>query len=242
MLDESEVYIKELSNTIINLYKLCIEDMGYDMGDTNNEIEYRNYLVDEPIEFITGGGNADVSTDLDHSNLGLTGGDPGDTGLSDGMLNFICKYETSHSFGYTMGPKDLNGIDLGDAHGHKTFGYGLLVHPNGKYMDSIKSSWGQDELENLFKTHAKSIMNKINAWTSRNSVALNQNQKDAIASACYNFGFGFLQKQICKIIAANPNNPTIRNTWSHLSDIQGKKYPGLIKRRQAEARWYFEGK
>ena len=38
MLDESEIYIKELSHTIINLYKLVIEDMGYDMGDTNNEI------------------------------------------------------------------------------------------------------------------------------------------------------------------------------------------------------------
>ena len=51
MLDESEIYIKELSHTIINLYKLAIEDMGYDMGDTNNKIEYRNYLVETPIEF-----------------------------------------------------------------------------------------------------------------------------------------------------------------------------------------------
>mgnify|MGYP003311411920 CR=1 FL=1 len=51
MLDESEIYIKELSHTIINLYKLCIEDMGYDMGDTNNEIEYRNYLSSDPIYF-----------------------------------------------------------------------------------------------------------------------------------------------------------------------------------------------
>ena len=53
---------------------------------------------------------------------------------------------------------------------------------------------------------------------------------------------GFLNKQICKLIIANPNNPAIKNTWSHLSDAQGRKYPGLIKRRQAEAKWYFEGK
>lgn len=51
MLDESEIYVKELSTTIINLYKLCIEEMGYDMGVTNNEIEYRNYLVNNPIHF-----------------------------------------------------------------------------------------------------------------------------------------------------------------------------------------------
>jgi hypothetical protein len=53
MLDESEIYIKELSHTIINLYKLAIEDMGYDLGDTNNEIEYRNFLVRDPINYNT---------------------------------------------------------------------------------------------------------------------------------------------------------------------------------------------
>ena len=138
--------------------------------------------------------------------------------------------------------KDLNGYDLKDAGGHRTFGYGLLMHPNGKYMDTIKKVWTQKELEQLFLEHAMSVSKKIDTWAASNKIVLNQNQKDAIASACYNFGFGFLNKNICKLIAANPNNPAIRNTWSHLSDVQGKKYPGLIKRRQAEARWYFEEK
>jgi GH24 family phage-related lysozyme (muramidase) len=165
------------------------------------------------------------------------------TGISDGMINFICQYETGKKFGYTMTAKDLNGYDLCDAKGHLTYGYGLLYHPTTqKFMDTIKKVWTQKELEQLFLQHAKQASDKIDKWAAANKVKLNQNQKDAIASACYNFGFGFLQKQICKIIAANPNNPTIRNTWSHLSDVQGKKYPGLIKRRQAEARWYFEGK
>ena len=163
-------------------------------------------------------------------------------GISNDMINFICQWETGKKFGYTMTLKDLNGYDLHDAGGHKTYGYGLLCHPNGKYMDTIKKVWTQKELEQLFLQHAKQTSTKIDNWAKANKVTLNQNQKDAIASACYNFGFGFLQKQICKIIAVNPNNPTIRNTWSHLSDVQGKKYPGLIKRRQAEARWYFEGK
>ena len=164
-------------------------------------------------------------------------------GISAGMINFICQYETGKKFGYTMTAKDLNGYDLHDAGGHKTFGYGLLYHPTTqKFMDTIKKSWTQKELEQLFLLHAKQASEKIDKWATANKVKLNQNQKDAITSACYNFGFGFLQKQICKIIAANPNNPAIRNTWAHLSDVQGKKYPGLIKRRQAEARWYFEGK
>ena len=164
-------------------------------------------------------------------------------GISAGMINFICQYETGKKFGYTMTAKDLNGYDLHDAGGHKTYGYGLLMHPTlNKYMDTVKKVWTQKELEQLFLQHAKQASIKIDNWAKANKITLNQNQKDAIASACYNFGFGFLQKQICKIIAANPNNPAIRNTWSHLSDVQGKKYPGLIKRRQAEARWYFEGK
>ena len=163
-------------------------------------------------------------------------------GISNGMLNFICQYETGKKFGYTMTSKDLNGYDLRDAGGHKTYGYGLLMHPTGKYMDTIKKVWTQKELEGLFLEHAKLTSTKIDNWAKTNKVTLNQNQKDAIASGCYNFGLGFLNKNICKMIAANPNNPAIRNTWSHLSDIQGKKYPGLIKRRQAEARWYFEGK
>lgn len=164
-------------------------------------------------------------------------------GISAGMINFICQYETGKKFGYTMTAKDLNGYDLHDAGGHKTYGYGLLMHPTlNKYMDTVKKVWTQKELEQLFLQHAKQASTKIDNWATQNKCKLNQNQKDAIASACYNFGFGFLQKQICKIIAANPNNPAIRNTWSHLSDVQGKKYPGLIKRRQAEARWYFEGK
>jgi len=164
-------------------------------------------------------------------------------GISQGMINFICQYETGKRFGYTMTSKDLNGYDLGDAKGHKTFGYGLLYHPTlNKFMDSIKKTWTQKELESLFLEHARITSQKIDKWANANKVKLNQKQKDAIASACYNFGLGFLNKQICKIIAANPNNPAIRNIWAHLSDVQGKKYPGLIKRRQAEAHWYFEGK
>ena len=170
------------------------------------------------------------------------------SGLSDGIINFICQYETGKKFGYTMTSKDLNGYDLKDAGGHRTFGYGLLIHPNGKYMDTIKKVWTQKELEQLFLEHAMSVSKKIDTWAASNKINLNQNQKDAIASACYNFGNGFLTltgKVYTKTVAMikkNPNDVAIKNSWSHMSDIQGKKYPGLIKRRQAEARWYFEGK
>lgn len=167
---------------------------------------------------------------------------PGETGLSEQMLDIICMYETGHKFGYTMTAKDLNGYDLGDAGGHRTFGYGLLNHPNGRRMDTIKQSYSQTELETLYLNMVKQMVGKVQNWKTKNNVDLNQNQIDAITSACYNFGPGFLNKPICKMIAANPNNPAIKNTWEHLSDVQGAKYPGLIKRRRFEAAWYFGGK
>ena len=169
-------------------------------------------------------------------------------GISAGMINFICQYETGKKFGYTMTAKDLNGYDLHDAGGHKTYGYGLLMHPNGKYMDTVKKTWTQKELEQLFLQHAKTTSTKIDNWAKANKVTLNQNQKDAIASACYNFGMGFLTltgkvyTNTVNMIKKNPNDSAIKNSWSHISDKQGVKFPGLIKRRQAEAKWYFEGK
>lgn len=51
MLDRSEIWVQELSHAIINLYKACFEEMGYDLGDTNNLIEYHNYLANKPIYF-----------------------------------------------------------------------------------------------------------------------------------------------------------------------------------------------
>lgn len=235
-MDDSEILIQEITRTAVNLYKTCFEEMGYDLGPTRNEVEYHNYLVDDPLEFVVGGGDGETNFDLG----GLTGGAAGDAGVSEGMVQFICNMETGHKFGYKMPARDLNGYDLGDANGHRTFGYGLLYHPTAnKYMDQIKGSWSQQELEGLYKADIAGRSRRVRSWASNNSVSLNQNQIDAIVSGCYNFGNGFLNKAVCKMIAKNPNDPNILNVWAHMSDIQGKKYPGLIKRRKAEANWYF---
>ena len=233
-LQETDNIIELIPKLRLDIIKEIYEALGINLGKSNNKIEYKNYMINDPEAF----GNL-TGLDLGDNIGGMIGGDPGETGLSNGMLAFICFYETGHRFGYTMTSKDLNGYDLHDAGGHKTYGYGLLYHPNGKYMDSIKGTWTQQELENIFKSQAKITSNKIDAWARKKGISLNQNQKDAIASACYNFGMGFLNKSICNMISQSPNNPAIKETWAHLSDAQGKKYPGLIKRRKAEANWYF---
>ena len=53
MTDDSEIYVQELNYAIMNLYKLCIEEIGYDIGDTKNKIEYHNYLYDNPIHLLS---------------------------------------------------------------------------------------------------------------------------------------------------------------------------------------------
>ena len=237
--DNSEILVQNIQNAKLSLMRELIEIVGESFGDDEANVEYRNYMADK---IIASSPNGTQIVNFDEFTTGVMV-DPGsvsDTGLSDAMLDMICRYETGKPFGYNMAQKDLVGYDLGDAKGHRTFGYGLLYHPVTKqFMDSMKAVWTQQELETLFKLYAKNIVDKINSWASSNNIQLNQRQIDAIACASYNFGIGFLKKNICKMIAANPNDPNIFNTWCHLSDVQGQKYPGLIKRRQAEANWYF---
>jgi hypothetical protein len=67
------------------------------------------------------------------------------------LYDWISQFERSKNFGGYLSNKDLKGVDYKDSKGHRTFGYGLLYHPSGKYMDEIKSEWTQQELENLYK-------------------------------------------------------------------------------------------
>ena len=104
-------------------------------------------------------------------------------------------------------------------------------------MDQIKPNWTQQELEALYLVTVKQMTQKVKNWAK--GIELNQYQIDALVCACFNFGPGFLNRSICKIIRQSPDNHAIYGIWCHLSDAQAKKYPGLIKRRQTEAAWYF---
>lgn len=160
--------------------------------------------------------------------------------VSDGALSQICRWETSHDFGYPMSQKDLYGYYGNDNKaGKKTYGYGLLFHPNGKnYMEDVKPVWTQKELEQLFKQKVANEAQYVLNWAQKNGVTLGQGQLDAMVSAVYNFGRqGFINKGIPKMIAQDPDNPQIPQVWAHLSDAQTKR-PGLKKRRETEANWY----
>lgn len=158
--------------------------------------------------------------------------------VSQNAISQICKWETTKDFGYQMRPKDLNGYCV-KGENIKTYGYGLRVHPNGKYMQDVKAIWTQPELEKLFKEKVEAEKNWVINWASKNGVTLGQGQLDAMVSAVYNYGrSGFLKTGVPAMIAQNPNNPAIPQRWAHLADAKAKKYPGLVSRRAEEASWY----
>jgi GH24 family phage-related lysozyme (muramidase) len=160
--------------------------------------------------------------------------------ISDNALSQICKWETAHEFGYQMAPKDLYGYYGRDNRsGKKTYGYGLLYHPNGKqFMQDVKQVWTQPELEELFKQKILNEVQYVLNWAQKNGITLGQGQLDAMVSAVYNFGRqGFINRGIPRLIAQDPDNPQIPQLWAHLSDSQVRR-PGLKKRREVEANWY----
>lgn len=165
---------------------------------------------------------------------------PGSSTLtSTNLYNWISRFERSKDFGGSLSSDDLKGIDYKDANGHRTFGYGLLYHPNGNYMDQVKSEWTQTELEQLYKQTVDNTRNKVLKWAKSKNVALKDNQIDALTSAVYNFGPKFLEWSVAKRIAANPNDEKIYDAWAKFSDHQADKYPGLVTRRKQEADRYF---
>ena len=72
------------------------------------------------------------------------------------------------------------------------------------------------------------------------SKPINQDQFDALVSFCFNVGLGSLSRStLLKKVNANPNDPTISDSFAMWNKAGGKVLAGLVKRRKAEADWYF---
>jgi GH24 family phage-related lysozyme (muramidase) len=163
----------------------------------------------------------------------------GESGLSDSMVKQISMYEANKPFGYAMTDKDLNGYNAGD--NQRTYGYGLVYYPGGKYkMSQIKTKWTQKDLESTYLAALKERTNKVLKWATKNKLVLNQHQIDALVCIHYNINGFFTDNRYSKLrqmIINDPKDQNIKNEWAHLSDWQ-TKFPGLKKRRALEAEWF----
>jgi len=119
-----------------------------------------------------------------------------------------------------------------DAVGIPTIGYGTIMYPDGK-----KVSLSDPEI-----SEAKSIEyleyeinQKASAVEKMTSVALNDNEFDALVSFAYNVGVGALQKStLLKFLNASQDRVAVADQFLRWNKAGGKELPGLTRRRQAE--------
>lgn len=118
-----------------------------------------------------------------------------------------------------------------------TVGYGSTYYPTGKKVTlndpEISEQYAVQLLISVLDTFEKAV-------DSYCRDDINQDQFDALVSFAYNLGTGNLKSStLLKKVNANPNDPTIRDEFMKWVNGGGKKLPGLVRRRQAEADLYF---
>src|SRR5690606_19343939 len=124
-----------------------------------------------------------------------------------------------------------------DAVGVPTIGYGATYYPDGKKVTMkdkpISEELATELLVEMVEDFEKGVEKTIKK-------TLNQNQFDALVSFSYNLGNGALASStLAKRVNANPCDPDIKNQFMRWVNAGGKKLPGLVRRREAEAKLYF---
>ena len=114
--------------------------------------------------------------------------------------------------------------------GKPTIGYG---HTKDVKLGDVIT---EKEAEQLLLEDLIVVENEIN----KHNLDINQNQFDALVSFVYNVGVGnFRTSTLLKKIKTDPNDKTIANEFKRWVYSNGKKLPGLVKRREEEAKLYF---
>jgi lysozyme len=112
-----------------------------------------------------------------------------------------------------------------------TIGWGSTFYADGtpvKLGDTIT----QDEADKLFKL---TLVSYVKCVAKQLKTKVSQNQFDAMVSLCYNIGCGnFKKSSVLSKTNANPNDPTITNSFLLWNKASGKIVKGLTRRREAE--------
>ncbi len=119
-----------------------------------------------------------------------------------------------------------------------TIGFGNTYYEDGtrvKEGDKITAQRAEDLFRNTLKIYEQAVWN-----LTRDDI--NQNQFDALVSFAYNVGIAALQKStLLKHVNENPNDKRITTEFKKWIRGGGKVLPGLVKRRQQESDFYFNG-
>ncbi|MDN5848517.1 MAG: lysozyme [Nitrococcus sp.] len=118
-----------------------------------------------------------------------------------------------------------------------TIGYGHLIHKSEWHL--YKNTITQTQAEQLFKEDIAPFVKAVNEAIT---VALQQNQFDALLLLAYNIGVdGFKSCSAVKLVNdpnANTAYPTLEDAWKAWNRSGGQVMQGLINRRNAECKLY----
>ena len=118
-----------------------------------------------------------------------------------------------------------------------TIGYGSTRYINGIKVTLQDSPITEIQGEHLLLGTLNFYEQTVDAYCID---TLNQNQFDALVSFAYNVGPANLKMStLLKKVNNNINDPSIKNEFMKWVKGGGKKLPGLVKRREAEATLYF---
>lgn len=114
-----------------------------------------------------------------------------------------------------------------------TIGYGHLILPNEKHL--FQHGVNKDEATSILK---QDLLLAQSAVTRLITTPLNNNQFDALASFTFNLGAGALQRSTLRIKVNRGEHEDVPAEFIRFVWAGGKKIPGLLRRRKAEAELY----
>jgi lysozyme len=118
-----------------------------------------------------------------------------------------------------------------------TIGYGSTFYADGSKVQASQTI-SQETANELFLDILRGFVTVVEkSITSK----VTQNQFDALVSLSYNIGLGAFKKStVLKKVNANPDDPTIADSFKVWNKGGGKVLKGLVTRRTAEAALYFK--
>jgi lysozyme len=120
-----------------------------------------------------------------------------------------------------------------------TLGWGNTFFLSGEKV-KIGDKITQDQADKLNEITLERFASKVDSLVK---VHITQNQFDALVSFAYNVGLaqdGFAGSTLLKKVNKNPNDPSITQEFEKWVKAGGKTLDGLVKRRAAEAKYYFK--
>ncbi|MDK7674407.1 lysozyme [Weeksella virosa] len=125
-----------------------------------------------------------------------------------------------------------------DPIGIPTIGYGATYYPDNKRKVTMTDkAMTEKEASDLLVVQLANYERDVLRLVKK---PLNQNQFDALVSFTYNLGAANLGKStLLKKVNVNPNDPSIRAEFGKWVNAGGKKFNGLVRRRNEEADLYF---